>query len=377
MLAPMETTSRHRLAPPLRERLRHGIPLAAHTTLQLGGPASQLLTIDEDHHLAEALRWARREDLPVQLLGGGSNLVVADTGFPGLVIRLAQRGLRFERDEERVLVAARAGESWDELVAACVAENLAGVECLAGIPGSAGATPIQNVGAYGQEVADTLQSVRVLDLVSLVERTLSPAQCAFGYRTSLFRRRPSRFAVLEVTFSLRPGGAPTVRYPELSRKVEVATSGATPGLATVREAVLELRRAKSMVLDPEDPNRRSVGSFFVNPVVPADAAERVVERAVALGVAETPGEVPRYPAPDGVKLSAAWLIERAGFPRGTRRGTVGTSTRHSLALVHHGEGTTGELLALAREIRDGVEERFGITLHPEPVFVGFESPDPL
>jgi len=355
--------------------IRHQAPLAPRTTLELGGPAAHFVTVRGDEDLREALGWARREGLPVALLGGGSNLVVADEGFPGLVLHLAQRGVRFRQLGKKVLVSARAGESWDEFVATTVDEGLAGVECLSGIPGSTGATPIQNVGAYGQEVAETVVAVRALDLTSLRERTFSSEQCAFAYRSSFWRRQPGRFAVLEVTFALTAGGAPTLRYPELVKKV--GRSHARVPLTEVREAVLALRRSKSMLLDSGDPNRRSAGSFFVNPVVSSKTAAAVVARALELGVAASPEEVPRHPAPRGVKLSAGWLIEASGFPKGTRRGAVGLSSRHALALVHHGGGTAGELLAFAREIRDGVAGRFGITLQPEPVFLGFGSTEPL
>jgi len=262
------------------------------------------------------------------------------------------------------------------VVSRAVAENLAGVECLSGIPGTVGATPVQNVGAYGQEVGEVVDSVRVLERATLRELTLGADECGFGYRTSRLRVEPDRFVVLAVTLRLVPGGAPLLGYPELERAVAEGDSART--LAGVRQAVLDLRRAKSMVLDPADPNRRSAGSFFVNPVVGPEQAEEVVRRALALEIVRAPDEVPRFLADGGrTKLSAAWLIERAGFARGYRRGAVGLSSRHALALVHHGGGSTAELVALARDIRSAVEARWGVRLAPEPVFLGFPPGDPL
>lgn len=359
-------------------RVLRDTTLAPLTTLGLGGPARYFLEARDDASLAAALRWAREEGVAATVLGGGSNVVVADAGVDGLVVRLASRGVeRAVADGgEQELWTVAAGEPWDPLVARAVAADLAGIECLSGIPGTAGATPIQNVGAYGQEVAEVVESVRVLDRASLEVREMLPEECDFAYRDSLFRRRPEQFAVLSVTLRLTPGGEPAVRYPELARAVTGA--GERPTLASVRRTVLALRRSKSMVIEPEDENRRSVGSFFVNPVVPAEAAEAVVERALLAGVARDPSEVPRFDAADGrVKLSAGWLVERAGFPKGTRRGPVGVSSRHALALVHHGGGTTAELLRLAREVRGAVRDRFGLTLQPEPVLLGFGEGDPL
>jgi UDP-N-acetylmuramate dehydrogenase len=344
--------------------LRENVPLSELTTLELGGPARYLLEARSRAALRQALLWAGGERLPVAVVGGGSNLVVSDSGFPGLVIRVALRGLLLQGGSGRVLLSAAAGERWDWVVGRAVTENLAGLECLSGIPGAVGATPVQNVGAYGQEVADTIAEVRALDRVTLREVTLTPADCGFAYRRSRFRSESERFVILAVTFRLQPGGAPTLRYAELERAVGQGTT--PPTLAAVRDAVLELRRQKAMVLDPDDPNRRSVGSFFLNPVLAVQEAEEVARRAAVSG------ELPRYPTGDGrVKLSAAWLIEKAGFAKGYRRGAVGLSSRHVLALVHHGGGSTAELLDLAREIRAGVEARFGVVLEPEPLFLGF------
>jgi len=345
--------------------------LASRTTLGLGGPARELITVEDDATLVAALRYARHERLELAILGGGSNVVVSDAGFDGLVIAMAQRGIAISTRGAAVSVRARAGEPWDELVAMSVARELSGLECLSGIPGLVGAAPIQNIGAYGQEVSETIASVRVLDRATLETRELRPEDCGFAYRDSAFKRAPERFAVLEVCFELQLGGEPSVRYAELQRALEARSSG--PTLAEVRDTVLALRRAKSMVLDPDDENRHSAGSFFTNPIVSAEQAARVCQQAVAERLVERIEQVPRYPAPQGrVKLAAGWLIERAGFAKGERRGTVGISSRHALALVHHGGGTSTALLALAREIRDRVHAKFGVTLVLEPVLLGFE-----
>lgn len=353
------------------------VALAPRTTLELGGPARFYLVAKSEAMVTDALRWARLRGVRAAILGGGSNLVVSDDGFDGLVIELDLFGVEEVEEGDRVIVTAAAGEEWDPLVARTVAAGLAGLECLSGIPGRVGATPIQNVGAYGQEVSDTLRSVRVLDRASLTIRTLSADECELAYRDSMLKRDPDRYVVLAVSYALVPGGAPAVRYAELER----ALAGATPTLATVRDTVLSLRRAKSMLIDEEDPNRRSAGSFFTNPIVAREVAEALVERAVAEGLVASAEEVPRWPvtAADGssrTKLAAGWLIERAGIAKGTRLGRAGVSTKHALALVHHGGGTTAELMQLAARVRAAVKARFGVTLVPEPTLWGFDG-DPL
>jgi UDP-N-acetylmuramate dehydrogenase len=358
------------------EVVQSDVPLAPLTSLDLGGTARHLAEVADTPAAVEAARWARRYEEPVVVLGGGSNVVVADDGVRGLVLRAAFRGVEINRDGDSVLLTAGAGEFWDEVVAEAVARGLAGIECLSGIPGLAGATPIQNVGAYGQEVGDVVERLRVLDLESLEERVFSTADCHFGYRSSVFRSCPGRYLVLEVTYRLRPGGAPTLAYEELRRAM--ATHGSSPGVADVREAVLDLRRSKSMVLDPADPNRRSAGSFFVNPVVDHDRLVDVNRRAREARVLTGEDQVPRFEIGAGrFKVPAGWLIEKTGFHKGLLRGPVGISSAHALALVHHGGGTAAQLVALAREIRDGVHQTFGITLRPEPVFLGFENENPL
>jgi UDP-N-acetylmuramate dehydrogenase len=348
--------------------IREDVPLAPLTTLELGGRARHFVEAGADGAIAEALGWAEARGLPALILGGGSNVVIADRGWDGLVIRVATRGRRFDEGGGACTLTAAAGEPWDDVVADSVARNLAGLECLSGIPGLVGATPIQNVGAYGQEVADTIRSVKVLERGSRRVLELAPDACGFAYRDSAFKRDPDRFVVLGVTFTLRPGGAPTLRYRELA---DVFGDGARPALADVRAAVLALRRKKSMVIVDGDPNRRSVGSFFTNPIVGAAEADAVAARAVAAGLIATPAQMPRWPAPGGaVKLSAGWLIEHAGIRKGHRRGAVGVSTAHALALVNLGGGSTAALLELAREVGDAVHARFAMTLLPEPTMIG-------
>jgi UDP-N-acetylmuramate dehydrogenase len=340
------------------------VPLAGLTTLELGGPARWFAEPADETALCEALTWADARGIATVVIGGGSNLVVADAGVDALVIRYVARGVAIEREGPRVVVRAAAGEPWDGLVASCVEGGLGGLECLSGIPGAVGATPIQNVGAYGCEIADTLARVRVLDRADGSIAWWTPERCELGYRTSVFKRAPNLHIVLAVEYALTPGVVAPARYAELTRAL-----GPAPSLHDVREAVLGLRRGKSMVIDPGDPNRRSVGSFFTNPIVEPSQADDVAARARALLGAEV--ELPRWPTPDGrVKLAAAWLIERSDIARGLRHGHVGVSSRHTLALVHHGGGTTTELLALARGIRDCVRARWGVELVPEPVLLG-------
>jgi UDP-N-acetylmuramate dehydrogenase len=343
--------------------IRDAVALAPLTTLELGGPARHLVDAADDDTIGEALRWAEARGLPAAILGGGSNLVVGDSGFDGLVVRIATRGLRFESAGGEVLVRAAAGEPWDPLVAETVGRGLGGIECLSGIPGLVGATPIQNVGAYGQEVAETIRSVRVLERGTWRTRELVPEECRFDYRDSAFKHEPERFVVLGVTFAFRPAAAPALRYRELA---EALGGNAQATLADARAMVLSLRARKSMLVTPGDPNRRSAGSFFTNPLVSAEEADQVAARAGAAGAS-----MPRWPASGGrVKLSAGWLIERAGISKGLRRRAVGVSSAHALALVHHGGGTTAALLALAHEVAGAVRDRFGVTLVPEPTFLG-------
>lgn len=344
------------------------VPLAPHTTLGLGGDARFFLRATDERSVVDALRWARRRGVKVGVLGGGSNLVIADEGFDGLVVEMAQRGVEISEERDEAIVTAAAGEEWDALCERCVAAGWQGLECLGGIPGRVGATPIQNVGAYGQEVAETIRAVRVLDRDALTIREMSPDECAFAYRDSFFKRSPDRYVVLAVAFALVPEGAPAVRYGELQRALE---SEEAPSLSTVRETVIALRRNKSMVVDFADENHRSAGSFFTNPIVPRAEAEALIERAAAEGIVPTADDVPRWPVGDDrVKLAAGWLVERAGMTKGTKHGRVGISTKHALSLVHHGGGTTRELLELAERVRAAVRDRFGVTLAMEPTLWG-------
>ena len=337
------------------------IPLAPHCTLRIGGPARYLVEATDEAAVAEAVQWAAARKLPVRVLGGGSNLVIADEGVDGLVLKIGLRGVTVHEMAGAVEVTAAAGEPWDAFVRHTVERGWAGLECLSGIPGLVGATPIQNVGAYGQEVSDTLASVRALDRESGRVVTLAPSDCGFGYRDSLFKSRvPGRYVVLAVTYRLVPGGAPYLGYADIAH--EIGTT--SPPLSTVRETVIRVRRAKSMVLDPGDPNVRSCGSFFLNPIVDPASLAAIDARAAGLAM-------PRWLQPDGrVKLSAAWLIERAGFTRGQADGPVGLSTRHTLAIVCHDGAHARDVAAFARRVRAGVEERFGVRLQPEPIFWG-------
>ena len=360
--------------------------LAGYTTLGLGGPAARFVEADDDEQIIATVRAADAEGEPVLVLGGGSNLVVADEGFPGMVLHLATRGVTIAPGDDGVAVTVAAGEDWDTVVRRCVAEGLSGVECLSGIPGLAGATPIQNVGAYGQEVAETIVTVRAFD--RLRDRTveLSNAECGFGYRTSTFKRgggagpeparraaldpaaATGRFVVLEVTFRLGrdPLSAP-LRYGELARILAVGEDERVP-LGEARAAVLALRRGKGMVLDPADPDTRSAGSFFTNPVLDARQFAEVERRAAARSVTG----VPHFAAGDGlVKVPAAWLIEQAGFAKGyPGNGGARISSKHTLALTNPGGASTATLVGLARQIRDGVRQAFGVELVSEPVLVG-------
>ena len=332
-------------------QVRRDVPLADLTTLAVGGPIERLVEVEDAAELVDAVREADEAGRPLLLLGGGSNVVAPDEGWPGDVVAVRSRGI--ERTDARLVV--QAGHDWDDLVAYTVGDDLAGMEALSGIPGSTGATPVQNVGAYGQEVAQTVTAVRVYDRAEKSEYTLPPGECGFAYRDSRLKREPGRFVVLDVTFALHPGElSRPVGYAELARRLGVEIGERAP-LPAVRAAVLELRRGKGMVLDPADPDSRSAGSFFTNPIVP-------VERAVE--------GCPSWPADDGhVKLSAAWLVQHAGFGRGTREGHVGTSSRHSLALTTEPGATAAELLAFADRIVATVAETFGVLLEREPTAV--------
>ncbi len=343
-------------------------PLATRTSLDLGGRAESLVEVTTVAQLAEAIEWARSSGSTVCVLGGGSNVVIADEGVGGLVIVPNLGGIDIERTAAGANVVASAGEVWDDVVAETVSRGLMGLECLSGIPGSVGATPIQNVGAYGVEVSDVIEWVEVFDRRAGKVSRKSAKECSFGYRTSLFRKNPKRSIVTKVAFSLRTTGRPVIRYPELEKAV--SCRGQRPDVMAVRDVVLDLRRSKGMVAENGAP--RSAGSFFVNPFIDTQTMAAV---EAAAGDA---GPVPRFQAGEGFfKIPAAWLIENSGFSRGYRQGAVGISKFHALALVHHGGGRSRDLVALAGAIREGVERRFGLRLRPEPVFWGFPQSDPL
>ena len=339
--------------------------LADLTTLRVGGPAREVLVAESETELLTAVRDADATGAPALLVAGGSNLVVADDGVDASVVLVRTRGVSVEADTcGGAWLTVAAGEPWDDVVARAVAEEWAGIEALSGIPGSAGATPLQNVGAYGQEVADVIARVRTFDRAERVVRTFMAADCGFGYRTSRFKAHPGRYVVLDVTLALRmsPTSSP-IRYTELARRLGVDVGARAP-LIEVREAVLALRRAKGMVLDDADHDTWSVGSFFTNPVLGAAQARAL------------PADAPRYPAPDGqVKTSAAWLIERSGVGRGHTLGTpASVSTKHTLALTNRGGASAADVLALAADVRDRVRDTFGIELQPEPTLVGCGLP---
>src|SRR5881296_1072585 len=353
-------------------QLREHVPLAPYTTLGLGGKARYFVECGSEDEVRAALAYAAERCLVAYILGGGSNVVFLDSGFPGLILRITIGGMEF-RDGESSEVRAGAGVDWDTLVQRAVARGWTGVECLSGIPGTVGGTPIQNVGAYGQEIAETLVSVVCLDRTTLERRTFTAQDCDFGYRDSRFKRADrGRYVVLEVTLRLARDQKPHIRYPELQRTVAahggLDAVAPTEAVRLVRQAVLALRRGKSMVLDPADPNTRSVGSFFTNPVLSAEAFADLKKRWEG---------IPSFAADEGVKVPAAWLVERAGFPKGYRGsgGGAGISTRHALALVNLG-GTSADLLTLAEEVRAGVERTFGIRLAYEPEVVSLPSPPP-
>jgi UDP-N-acetylmuramate dehydrogenase len=335
----------------------HSLLLSDHTTIHLGGPATTLVWAEDEPALIEHVSRADAAGTPVLVLGGGSNLVVADAGFDGLVVRVASNGTRIDRDGEQVVMRVEAGEIWDDVVTGSLSQGLAGLECLSGIPGLAGATPIQNVGAYGCEISSLIGAVRAFDREQHRTVTLTAADCRFGYRTSALRGG-ARYVVLGIDLRLDAGAtSQPVRYQQLADALGVELGERAPAL-DVRAAVLALRASKGMLIDPADPDSVSVGSFFTNPILRDD---------------EVPAGAPKWPTGDGlVKTSAAWLIEQAGFERGFGEGPVGLSRKHTLALVNRGGATTADLIAFAAHIRAGVAMRFGVVLDVEPVLVGVE-----
>ncbi|MCL5268472.1 MAG: UDP-N-acetylmuramate dehydrogenase [Bacteroidetes bacterium] len=345
---------------------RSEVPLADFTTIELGGNAKYFVRCETVDEIRSALSFAEGEKLPVQILGGGSNIIFPDEGFDGLVLKVDLKGITFTDEGSYPSVIAAAGEVWDGFVKSCVENDLAGVECLSGIPGLVGATPIQNVGAYGQEVKDTIVSVRAIDrsLLEIVE--FSQEECCFGYRNSIFKSQDkNRFVIVEVGYKLVKHGQPSLKYAELRNYVETRRKEAgETDLESIREAVLALRRGKSMVVDERDPNSRSVGSFFVNPVLSIAEYENFLGKLKENKI----GESPSFKTAEGVKIPAAWLVENSGFHKGYRLGGVGISSNHALALINQ-SGTTKELLSLAASIEEAVFKKFGIALEREAVVV--------
>lgn len=348
--------------------------LSEHTTLRLGGATPKLLDFDAEDELVQAIRDADASKTPFVVLGGGSNVVVADSGLPFPVFRPRFRGLSVHETGGEVLVQVAAGHVWDDVVADLADKGLVGLECLSGIPGFAGAAPIQNIGAYGQELASSLVAVRAYDRERREIVDLPKARCRLAYRTSLFKAHADeqRYVVLGLELRLRRAPPERPRYADLSQLL--GPSSATPSVSRIREAVLVLRRAKGMVSDPCDPDSRSAGSFFVNPVVTRARADQIERLASAHPGVARARPMPRFEQPDGhVKLAAAWLVEQAGFAKGYSHGRAGISRKHALAIVNRGGASALEVLDLARRIQEAVEARFGVQLAPEPVFLGFSE----
>jgi UDP-N-acetylmuramate dehydrogenase len=341
------------------------VTLGPMTTLGVGGPSRWYAEAHSEEELRNAVEWAAECRLPLFILGGGSNLVVSDAGWPGLTLRIGLRGVKQWSESEREIFAAGAGEDWDALVARTVMEGCAGLECLSGIPGTVGGTPVQNVGAYGQEVSETIVLLRALELATGKFQDFTKGECGFAYRTSRFNTMDrNKFVITRVAFAVAPGGKPRIEYAEL-KKYFAGQGGAS--LREVREAVREIRRGKAMLIVEGDEDCRSAGSFFKNPVIDAATYERIAAQVAATGLVP-----PKYPAEDGrFKMAAAWLVEQSGFAKGFTLGRVGISRRHALAIINRGGATAAEIVALKDRIQGQVRESFGIELVPEPVFVGF------
>jgi UDP-N-acetylmuramate dehydrogenase len=350
--------------------VQENIPLAPLTTLKLGGAARYFVEAKREDEVREAAQFAITRQFPLFVLGGGSNLVVADSGWPGLVLKIAIGGIRTPDANDSagatVLFSVGAGVDWDDFVAQSIAQNCAGIESLSGIPGSTGGTPVQNVGAYGQEVAETIESVRALDLKEDRIVVLPQPACGFRYRSSIFNTTErGRYIILRVNYRLKRGGAPSIKYTDLQKRF--AASKTPPSIAETRAAVLEIRRSKGMLIIPGDEDCRSAGSFFKNPVLSEQQFKELAARAEAKGLA-----IPSYPALDAQhKISAAWLVEHSGFSKGHAMGAAGISHKHALALVNRGGAKASDIVALENEIQRGVQDAWGVPLEPEPVFVGF------
>jgi UDP-N-acetylmuramate dehydrogenase len=350
--------------------LQEHVPLAELTTFKVGGPARYFARAFSESDVLEALEFAGSRRLPVFVLGGGSNLVISDHGFPGIVLKIEISGIEADSAGNQRIFDVGAGEDWDAFVAHTVDQNCAGVECLSGIPGTVGGTPVQNVGAYGQEVSQTIECVSTIAIASGKKHLFSNADCNFAYRTSRFNSSDrDAFVVISARYRLQPDGSPTLSYRDLKERF---AGQRAPSLAEARDAVREIRHSKAMLIVPGDDDCRSAGSFFKNPLVYRETAESVARFAEQRGVHLT-----TYPATNGiVKLPAAWLVEQSGFPKGFTSGPVGISRRHSLAIVNRGNATATDIVALKNRIQSAVLDQFGIELKPEPVFVGFEAGGP-
>ncbi|HEX8816821.1 MAG TPA: UDP-N-acetylmuramate dehydrogenase [Terriglobales bacterium] len=346
--------------------LRENVPLAPLTTIGVGGPSRYFVEAQTAAEVAEAVTFANTNHLPLFVLGGGSNLVVSDSGWPGLTLKISIKGIQERTENGKAIFQVGAGEDWDRFVALTVERNCAGIECLSGIPGSVGGTPVQNVGAYGQEVSQTIESVLAFDLRDSQLRELCNEACSFAYRTSLFNTaEKNRFIILEVTYALQPGGAAHVDYRDL--KTFFAESGHKPTLAATRDAVLKIRSDKGMLITPGDPDCRSAGSFFKNPVLSPAQYQNLTALPASQAL-----QIPTYPAANAQhKVSAAWLVEHSGFPKGYSTGRVGISTKHALAIVNKGGATAADVISLKSQIQGRARELWGIDLQPEPEFVGF------
>ena len=352
----------------IKNKIRQNIELKDLTTLKIGGAARFFVSAETEEDVVEAVNFASENELEIFVLGGGSNVLVSDKGFDGLVLQINLKGIEIEnKNDENVIVTAKAGEDWDEFVAFCVEKNLAGVECLSGIPGFVGGTPIQNVGAYGQEVSETIRAVKVFDRKSQEILTLNNSECKFTYRSSIFNSTDkNRFIVLAVDFDLKKNGSPKIVYKDLIQMF----GGEIPDLRETREAVRRIRAEKAMLVRQGGLDSQSAGSFFKNPVVTSAEFERIAEAAKKNGL----GDVPNFKTDDGsIKIPAAWLIEKSGFHKGFQKGNVGLSTRHTLALTNRGNASALDIIALKNEIQKRVSDTFGIELQTEPVFIGFEN----
>lgn len=345
--------------------IQENVPLAPLTTLQVGGPARYFAEAASEDEVREAVEFASTKGFPLFVLGGGSNLLIADSGWPGLVLKIAIGGIAKREEHGNVIFDSGAGVKWDELVALAVADGCAGVECLSGIPGSVGGTPVQNVGAYGQEVSDTIESVHGFDLKERKTVVLSKQACGFRYRSSIFNSAErGRYILLRVTYGLKRGGAPSLKYADLQKHFAGTGSASLP---QVREAVLQIRQSKGMLIVLGDPDSRSAGSFFKNPVLSEGEFRDLAGRAESMGL-----NIPSYPALEAQhKVSAAWLVEHSGFIKGFALGTAGISRKHALALINLGSASAADIVRLKKKIQQGVENAWGITLETEPVSVGF------